>query len=1193
MVDDASYIDTWTVQKTFHGCVVTGKSKNGAETFDWWLKWRTATPCQLAQEMVSLNIVYNCEAPLLCGVVSVCYTKDEDVYKIIVPTHPLFFGVRIALVYADSLIYYQRDPDCYKVLPANFTAWIAGILCEFHDPTVGEVHTTYGKWFFIREWMKTKDSSIMDSRTLWDVFRDQYTEAVQHLNHREAYTRAVEYTMEAVKSVEKLRALNNFKHQWTSASRNVPELLGALKRIGNEQQQQHHQPENFLWCVDAMERMRNSYLDFGHGQCFKSELDLSRVALEIEESYNMLLKTSSDSVASLKQTGAHAEYADALTCALELIKKEYRESDLFVVIDAFTYIRTSGTIVYEISNVKNVALKKTLDRYNSKRLNPPKDESHRIEKAREFTHGENVLSWRLADFEDVLQYHKEVTTERLGHANDNTLTLITMLIESEKQGPFYRKEIGLNPLTRNGFGLEDHYIIELLQFTSNRNTSVEKILEARIVDEFASLKFWELTEELVSGVTGALETVCHLATLLGSNPVPVEPAWPGLPLDFVTTSATFRNPEDVDKYISSYKNFKKPISREWPVTVLDLETTRFNSVIDRIAGKTLKRMWKESVVKIWKEAQERVEKAHQTYEDTINEIVRLAESKTDDLAAVYMATFRKCHSAKRGTTAYDTWWELMESEFVRRAPHIFGHIEEVNDKETLLQQVVENQWKVAIVPDETTHKRWIEDLSYALLQRAHNITAKQLLTDVEMCIVEAIKHRSSAWKEGKENIDHTVSGFYDLEFISGIADNDNVVVSSTEFGLLNPELYRVLLYATRIYGLSEMGEELFNWIADGCGRWMITSHIKEQFRPASSHGGFVMSDNPIECFYGAITTLLFDFFNVYEVCCTQLRKTDEIQSKKLYRTLLRSFPIYGRIASNIRGWSTPYDGETNSAVDVFEKLPLLEIQDEIPECKHMTSIQNIEVTKQVMKMMNRNIDTHVLDQCMSGMLWSPSGPLYDQWMTWRKSWLRVARNAVFDYAGTKLQYQFVTKQQIHSYAVLKDKSEKLADFIDRHIVSRNVIAKFTKPSAAPSETAGSCALSGILKEIEEAINLPEEDEFYCDDDCFDHNTALMNFGFYTNPTFPSLQQELVDTGIVSLEVEILQQQDTPAEVCPQLIKQIADLTLEDSSKSDAAKEHAREKEHQTLTVIVKTKNVRRHLIGLTELFHLVESDDHE
>jgi len=1185
MPDDVSYIGTLTVQQTLHGSLVTGKSEKVSSAAEWWSTWTTATPCKLAEEMSTLGIVYNYETPLFSGIVSVRYVKDNDTYEIAVPTKPLFFGVRLAVVYADERVYYKRDPDCYEELPFNFVAWISGIMCEFHDPTIGEMHSKRGSWALVREWMKTKNNKVIDTRTVWSVFRDAYATAVEHLSQREAYVQAVDYTVEVVKSVENLQALSEFKSRWSAVSTNASELLKTLKT--------EQESADYRLCVAEMERLRNAFIDFGIAESFKSELDLATAALDSEGTYNDLLQKVHDSVACLKDNCAHAEHVDALICALELIQNEYRESDLFVVIDAFTYIKTGRTILYETENVKNLSLRKTLDSYNKRKTTVEKDERRCIDRAREFTKGENILSWKLRDFYDVLQQHKRLTVEPAEPMSDCTfLSVIQMQLERESQGIFYRKEIGCQAsLSRNGFGLDDYYISELQNLSGDRNTPVEKILEAEMIREFGRLKYWELKSELVSTVNDALVRVCRLATLLSSDKITDESAWPDLPLCFHTsiTAAKFENPEDIDMYVNACRNFRKPVSREWPAVVQELETSSFNSTIESMVGKTLRRMWNESVVRKWKASQDRVRKAEQTYEEAINEIVQLAEVKTSDLGAVYGATIRKCHSTTRGTTTYETWWELLESEFVQRAPEVFGHIAKVEDRERMVQHVVDNRWKIAMVPDETTHERWIEDLSHALLQRARNVTAKQMLSDVAKHIADAIGYRSSVWKEGKENIDRTTGDFYDIEFISD-DDDDVVTVSSAEFRRLKPELYRILVYAVRIYGIAEIGKELFNWLADGEGRWMVTNHhAKEQF--ASSN-----SDDAFECFYGTLSTLLFDFYNVHEVCFSQLTP----QTTEICNALLKSFPIYGRISSDMRGWSTPYGHETETAVDLFERLPVLACFDEIPQHRPITLGQNVEMCREVMKMLNGRLDITLLGQCISGKMWLPSSSLYDHWAAWRSKWLSGARKVVFDYSGTRLLCA-VNKQQTHNFDVLKDNSQELADFVDRHRISRNVIAKFSQPRESETNAnllPPTILNSEILDDIQAALSLPEEDDFYFDEDAYDHN---INFGFFTEPpSFPTLRQEFAE-----LEISIRQQDDGPAadtsqvedltlgelevaqstEDASQLIKQLADLTLDDNDEKG--------EEHQKHKVIVKTKNLKRHLTALTELFDLVRRHEHE
>ena len=1197
MTYETDSIHTLTIDRYFHGVVAIGKqmkttNKNVREA--WWSKWKIASCYEIERDMANLNVVFRANAPLLSGIVTAFFTTDKDIYEIAVPRQPLSFGVRLVLVHDNSSVYFKLDPECYTDLPHNFVAWISGILSQFHDETIGDVHTTHNQ-----EWIDTVKMETISEVRVWDIFSNAYTVAVQNNSHRQAYDIAVTNSKKEIHRMKKALALEEFKSQLQSALNNIPAFLKVLKSVGVE------------WgygmsCVDDMKRMHDTMDDFGKDRSvFESELTLAKTALEYQSLYDELLEKTANSISVLRHDAdVQEDYVGALAYALELLKKNHQTSDLYVVFYALSFIERSShvQITYDVINVRNTSLKNALIKYNQDKLQPTNAESIRIAKAKSFSKETSVLSWRLNDFDELLENHREMGTDK--PLADNLLDRIEAQFKYEKWGLFYRKEIGLEPLMRNGTKLEDYIAnFNKILTTSERTLSVEKILKTQILQEFGRLSYWELKKETLSEVNDTIQILCALVTRLGSVPSLVEPVWPNLPLMFNSSTTVFRNSQDVENFVISYQNFKKPTSREWPLSVSDLERSNFNATIDNFVGKELKQAWNKSVVKVYDDARKRVEEAEDKYEKTIKEIVRLAEDDNSDLLSVYLETIKKCHTTDRNTSNYDTWWELVELEFCRRSPRVFGHVANIsNNKETFMQQVVENKWRVAILPNEREHERWIEELSFALLRRAHDDTAKQLLVFVEKCVAKAIEERRDAWWWGMERIDRTVDEYYDVEFVSASEKTDAVLVPCAQFQQLKPELSRILVYATRIYGLDAIGMELFNWIADERGKWMVTDHIKEQF--VSAHG-FVNSDDPIECFYGALTALLFDFLNVYEVCCTQLIQDVKQQGINLYRALVRSFPVYGRIVSKICGWSSAYGNETQSAVDVFERLSLSSDY-EIPERTSMTTIQNIAVTKHMIKTLDKKIDIKFLEQCLSGEMWLPSGPLYTHWKTWKNKWFYNAEKVVFDYnkKDNKLIH-IINKQQIHGFDDLTLNNEELKSFLERHSVSRNVIVKFSKPADSHADVTESTLPpsiinAGMLDDLLDVIERPEEDDYIFDEELFD-NTAFASFSFYTAPYFPSLEQELIEVGVDPTELQLLDEDEISRSEISDLVLDIKDLRLEEVTSSEEEEEEEEElnreeyedEKYQTRRFVVKSKDFKRHLASLYEFFQLVSLNDND
>ena len=891
-------------------------------------------------------------------------------------------------------------------------------------------------------------------------------------------------------------------------------------------------------------------------------------------------------------------YVGALSYALELIKKKYQMSDLYVVFYSLSFLEKSPhvKITYDVTNVRNLSLKNALIKYNKEKLQPTKAESIRIEKAKSFSNETSLLTWKLNEFDELLKTHRDMVIDK--PLPDNLLDRIETQFKHEKWGLFYRNEIGLEPLMRNGTKLEDYIVnFEKIITTPEQTISVDKILKTQIMQEFSRLSYWELNKETFSEVNNTIQILCGLVIGLGSITNLAEPAWPNLPLVFNSSTTVFRNNEDVENFIISYQHFKKPTPRKWPVVVSHLERSNFNTTIDRFIGEELKQAWNKSVVKVYDDARKRVEEAEEKYESTIKEILRLAEDEHSDLLTIFTETIKKCHKPNRNTNNYDTWWELVELEFYRRSPSVFRHVANITNKETFMQQVVENKWRISILPNEYEHEQWVKELSFALLRRAHDDTAKQLLAFVEKCVAESIEEKRDAWRRGIERIDRTVDEYYEVEFISASDDSDAVVVPSTQFQQLKPELNRILVYATRIYGLDAIGMELFNWIADGRGKWMVTDHMKEHF--VSAHG-FENSDDPTECFYGALTTLLFDFLNVYEVCCTQLTQDVKQQGINLYRTLVRSFPVYGRIVSKICGWSSAYGNETQSVVDIYERLSLSSDY-EIPERASMTAIQNIAVTKDMIKALNKKIDIQFLEQCLSGELWLPSGPLYTYWRTWKSKWFYNAQKVVFDYNEKNKLVHSINTQRIHGFDDLTVNNEELGRFLERHNVSRNIIVKFSKPAESHVEVLEnrlppSIINAGMLDDLLDVIERPEVDDYIYDEELFE-NAAYASFSFYTAPYFPTLERELIEVGVHPTELQFLDEDETTRSEISDLISDIKDLQLKENTSSEEEEELNREEYedaiNQTRRFVVRSKDFRRHLISLHEFFNLISLNSND
>ena len=599
------YINTNRNLETFHGSYISGQLHSNHSDDDWWQNWQVTNKSNLFGVLSAINVVYVDSEFAASGIFTVQYFKSENTFTAVVPHAPLFFGVRLALVYFEDVIFYKIDPDCFVELPPFLFSWLAGVSAFCHNVTVADLHTDQGLWADVRCWMQeTKQRDIGQGLSVWSIFSDVYTQKVQQdvLTSSCAYHAAVTVTKEQLNVLETACVLGRFTDLISLAGTNLDELI---KTLSYEDTQQNYKPSDYMRYVGAVQRIKRFFREFAQNtSSLEKEQEVLLAALQTQELLDGHLSELENEVNNHLVT--YPEYKAVLLLVIGLLKDEKRHSDLNLLLHSIHSLNSVPCIypiTYDLDGVRDAALRKKLDRFSKDKGKPSDEDRKNVEKAKAFLREENILGWKIKDFVQVAQHHlKAFAVEFEVLTRDADIRdRVTRQLESEQNHMFYRRSLGTGPLTRHKVSIDEYVQSLCVLSVQDNNVSAGKLLADEMNHTFSVLTYWNLNETCI-GVNNRMTELSQLAVHLGRNTLLIhEAAWlEALPASFKfdpQNTPCFRALQEVEEYVKAYKTFRKPPDKLWPYTTSELSITSLNKVIADLVGTKVKEMWDKNVLK--------------------------------------------------------------------------------------------------------------------------------------------------------------------------------------------------------------------------------------------------------------------------------------------------------------------------------------------------------------------------------------------------------------------------------------------------------------------------------------------------------------------------------------------------------------------------------------------------------------------